>query len=182
MTEPPKASFMLDTNCQPAYGFFMKSRKSVALCALLGALLASGAGASADEPILVPITTQLGSTTISGYTIERQFQPPIIFERFLKQHERPGIIGQVVMATWAPSEETPVQCMVCVSTDAGKIVADVRTTEEGWFIMALNPGTYLLTPHYPAFPNGTVIGPTTTVTVTKRDFIAVELPFSFGPE
>jgi hypothetical protein len=149
---------------------------------LLGALLASGAGASADEPILVPITTQLGSTTISGYTIERQFQPPIIFERYLERHDRSGIIGQVVMATWAPSEETPVQCMVLVTTDAGKAVANVRTTEEGWFIVALNPGTYLLTPHYPARPNGTVIGPTTTVTVTKRDFIAVELPFSFGPE
>ena len=160
----------------------MKSRQSVTLCALLGALFASGAGVSADEPTLVPLTTQLGSTVISGYTIERPFQPPVNVERFLERHEQSGIIGQVVMATWAPSEETPVECMVRITTDAGKAVANVRTTEEGWFIVALNPGTYLLTPHYPAPPNGTVIGPTTTVTVTKRDFIAVELPFSFGPE
>ena len=101
---------------------------------------------------------------------------------FFERHDRSGIIGQVVMATWAPSEETPVQCMVRITTSTGMVVADVRTTKDGWFIVALNPGTYLLTPHYPPAPGGVLICPTTTVTVTKRDFIAVELPFSFGPE
>ena len=102
---------------------------------------------------------------------------------FFERHDRSGIIGQVVMATWAPSEETPVSCMVRITTSTGTVVADVRTTQDGWFIVALNPGTYLLTPHYTPSPNGSfIVCPTTTVTVTKRDFIAVMLPFSFGPE
>jgi hypothetical protein len=101
---------------------------------------------------------------------------------FFERHDRSGIIGQVVMATWAPSEETPVSCMVRITTSTGTVVADVRTTKDGWFIVALIPGTYLLTPHYPPAPGGVLICPTTTVTVTKRDFVAVELPFSFGPE
>ena len=75
---------------------------------------------------------------------EGQFRGSI--KPFFERYNRSGIIGQVVMATWSPSEETPVQCMVRITTDTGTVVADVQTTKDGWFIVALNPGTYLLTP------------------------------------
>ena len=45
---------------------FMKTRRLVTLCALLGALIASGVSASADEK-LNPGNTGLGNTTVGGY-------------------------------------------------------------------------------------------------------------------
>ena len=60
------------------FDIFMKTRRLVILCALLGALIASGVSASADEK-LNPGNTSLGNTTIGGYvetTAGGQFQPP----------------------------------------------------------------------------------------------------------
>jgi hypothetical protein len=47
----------------------MKTRQFTILVALLGLLIASSVLAYADEPKLVPITTSLSSTTVSGYVI-----------------------------------------------------------------------------------------------------------------
>jgi hypothetical protein len=59
---------------------FMKTRRLVTLCALLGALIASGVSASADEK-LNPGNTGLGGTTVGGSVGSGgQFQPPAQFE------------------------------------------------------------------------------------------------------
>jgi hypothetical protein len=47
--------------------WFMKNRGLTTSFALAGFLIASSVAAFADEPKLVPITTSLSSTVISGY-------------------------------------------------------------------------------------------------------------------
>lgn len=79
MTSAYEASIKTARPCKP-----MKKRHLVILCAMLGTLLASGVSASADPPRkLVPLTSALSSTVISGYvgagitsTTGRQAQPP----------------------------------------------------------------------------------------------------------
>lgn len=61
---------------------FMKTRRLVTLCALLGGLFAFGVSAYANES-LNSGNTRLGNTTISGYvdtTVGGQFQPPAQIE------------------------------------------------------------------------------------------------------
>jgi hypothetical protein len=61
---------------------FMKTRRLVILCALLGALVASGVSASADEHIGSG-SNSLSNTTISGYVdtaVSGQFQQPAQLE------------------------------------------------------------------------------------------------------
>jgi hypothetical protein len=58
---------------------FMKTRRLVILCALLGGLFASVVPSSADESKLTQLKTSLSNTTISGYldsTTGGQVQPP----------------------------------------------------------------------------------------------------------
>ena len=57
---------------------FMKTRRLVTLCALLGALVVSSGSAFADPPKLGPGSTSLGGTTIGGYVDSfdgGEFQP-----------------------------------------------------------------------------------------------------------
>jgi len=68
----------IDYSRSKLFDAFMRTRRLVALCVLLGALMASGVSASADEK-LNPGNTGLGNTTIGGSvgsTIGGQFQPP----------------------------------------------------------------------------------------------------------
>jgi hypothetical protein len=56
---------------------FMKTRGLTASIALAGFLVASGGLASADEPRLVPVTTALSSTVISGYvSVAAEYNSP----------------------------------------------------------------------------------------------------------
>ena len=89
-------------------------------------------------------------------------------------HRQSGITGQVVLDSWE-QVKMPVQCLITVATDSGKLVTTLATDQDGLFDVALKPGTYVLTPYWPPAPNGaTVIGPSLRVTVEKKDYTVVE--------
>lgn len=92
-------------------------------------------------------------------------------------HHQSGIIGAVVWATWSP--ETPVQCHVRIETDSGRFITTLETGADGLFRVALKPGTYVLTPYFPQDGDATLSGPSLRVTVEKKDYADVVMPFSF---
>ena len=94
-------------------------------------------------------------------------------------HHQSGVVGQVVWAAWDPT--TPVHCFVSVVTDSGKAVTALETDANGLFRVALKPGTYLLTPFWPQPSDAVFAGPTQRVTVEKKDYTVVVMPFGFGP-
>ena len=94
-------------------------------------------------------------------------------------HHQSGIIGEVVWATWSPELETPVQCHVRVETDSGRFITALETGADGLFRVALKPGTYVLTPFFPQDSDATLSGPSLRVTVDKKDYTVVVMPFSF---
>lgn len=76
--------------------------------------------------------------------------------------------------------ETPVQCLISVQTESGRFVTTLETGADGLFRVALKPGTYVLTPYWPASPDGAVLsGPSVRVTVEKKDYTVVVTPFTF---
>lgn len=94
-------------------------------------------------------------------------------------HHPSGVIGQVdkpvgFVSTW----------IVAVSSDSGTFIEFVATDEDGFFIVDLIPGKYVLTPQLapPApgqpIPNIVMISPSTKVTVKPNHFSFVELPTS----
>jgi hypothetical protein len=90
-----------------------------------------------------------------------------------------GIIGQVVWATWSPDLETPVQCLVSVETDSGRLITTLETDADGLFRVVLKPGTYVLTPYFPQDSDATLSGPSLRVTVEKKGYAVVVMPFAF---
>lgn len=97
-------------------------------------------------------------------------------------HNQSGIAGQVVWATWSPEMQTPVQCFVSIVSDSGKTTATVQTDANGVFRIALKPGTYSVTPFWSQPEPITFAGPTQRVTVQKKDYTAVMMPFTFFDE
>jgi hypothetical protein len=73
---------------------------------------------------------------------------------------------------------------VAVVSDNRTFIEFVPTDEDGFFIVDLTPGKYVLTPQLapPApgqpVPNNVTISPSTKVTVKANRFIFVELPTS----
>ena len=93
-------------------------------------------------------------------------------------HHQSGVVGRVVWATLDPS---PFHCFVRVVTDSGRVVTALETDANGAFRVALKPGTYLLTPFLPLGPSGAVaMGLTQRVTVEKKDYTMVVMPFTIS--
>ena len=93
-------------------------------------------------------------------------------------HHQSGIAGQVV---WAERDPNPLHCFVSVVTDSGKAVSALETDANGGFRVALKPGTYLLTPFLPLAAGGAVaMGQTQRVTVEKKDYAMVVMPFTLS--
>jgi hypothetical protein len=91
-------------------------------------------------------------------------------------HHQSGVVGRVVWATLDPS---PFHCFVRVVTDSGRVVTALETDANGAFRVALKPGTYLLIPFLPLGPSGAVaMGLTQRVTVEKKDYTMVVMPFT----
>jgi hypothetical protein len=94
-------------------------------------------------------------------------------------HHPSGVIGQVdkpagFVSTW----------IVSVISDSGAFIEFVPTDEDGFFVVDLIPGKYVLTPQLapPApgqpMPNIVMNYPSTKVTVKANHFTFVELPIS----
>jgi len=93
-------------------------------------------------------------------------------------HHQSGVVGQVV---WAEGDPNPFHCFVRVVTDSGKAVTALETDANGAFRVALKPGAYLLTPFLPLGPGGAVaMGRTQRVTVEKKDYTMVVMPFTIS--
>ena len=93
-------------------------------------------------------------------------------------HHQSGVVGQVV---WAEQDPSPFHSFVSVVTDSGKPVTALETDANGAFRVALKPGTYLLTPFLPLAPSGAVVmGQTQRVTVEKKDYTRVVIPFTLS--
>ena len=97
-------------------------------------------------------------------------------------HHQSGIIGRVQVEQVGGA--FPWQ--VWVGTDTGESITVLQTDDEGQFVVNLKPGTYQLQPFCPLsisdgeLPGGVVlIGPPVQVTVAKKDFTVVELPFAW---
>lgn len=100
-------------------------------------------------------------------------------QMFQEDRHRPsGVIGRVIDAQGFNTS-------VAVSTDAGVPLTGVETDENGFFVMELQPGNYVLravaapkpTPGG-ALPNYLILGPTIPVTVKKGRFTIVQLPIA----
>jgi len=91
-------------------------------------------------------------------------------------HHQSGIIGEVVWATWSPQ---PVQCLVDVETDSGRLITTVETDADGTFVVALKRGTYVLTPYFPQPSDATLSGPSVQLVVEKKDYTVVVMPFTY---
>jgi hypothetical protein len=101
-------------------------------------------------------------------------------------HHQSGIAGQVVGGTWSPEVETPVQCSVRIVDERGKTFATVETDANGLFCVALKPGSYRLKPFIPLWilfngewMYGELAGPPAQVTVDKKDYSEIVMPFGF---
>ena len=96
--------------------------------------------------------------------------------KHMPDQHKSGIIGQVV--------QLPGPWHIRIDTLENQFVEDIQANDDGSFDVDLKPGTYLLTPFFPAVGSDTaeLVGVTATVTVNKKRFTTVELFIVHGPE
>jgi len=97
-------------------------------------------------------------------------------------HHQSGIIGRVQLE----QSSLPLSWQVRVSTDRGEAITVLQPDEDGQFAVNLKPGTYRLTAFAPVWllyygvpMYAEFSGPPVQVTVSKKDFTAVEVPLAW---
>lgn len=77
--------------------------------------------------------------------------------------------------------EQPFQTHVRIYSEAGVLVSDVLTDANGQFSLPLKRGTYTVLP-YPmlTFPDHVLVPVITTVTVSKKEWVAVSASYAYS--
>jgi hypothetical protein len=158
----------------------MRTRRFVTLCALFGALIASGVSASADGPKLVPLNTALSSTVVSGYvnaTVGSQpapSAPPFTGIRGQTLIYQPGFAVEVSPGLWLGDGDFtyPAPTSFTVMTPRSRHpIGHFATATDGSFQFSLPPGKYVVIPDV-LF--GLTATPTSfEITVTPRHYADV---------
>jgi len=134
----------------------MRTRRFVTLCALFGALIASGVSAPADEPKPVPINTSLSSTVVSGYvnttlgSRPAPSAPPSTGIRGQTFAQEYGFFFQVSRDNWLGDDDIlaypTATSFTVLSAVSHRPVEHFTTASDGSFKVSLPPGKYVVVP------------------------------------
>jgi hypothetical protein len=97
------------------------------------------------------------------------------------QGSHSGIVGQTLLNPRCPVSAPFIDCgpprpfetTVSVYNDKGKLVSEVTSGDDGYFVIYINPGTYTLVPKNPELPLIYPFSDPQSVVVPFKDFAPV---------